>query len=865
MGYLSERVIPAIMSDEDDDALNQLKRLGYEIQDMSVEERAVAMIENGIKASTNFMNAVGSGWAGLGTLASGGSLDEAVSNMGDVNEASPLQFEIESKAGNKLSEALGMLSDPIEFGAKELGHRVLENTDSPEAATAAEVFSGMFLGRKAKNANLDKLKEAELMTKEGVHRNQVFTETGWFQDPNDQQWKFEISDKPMQLDTENLRGPAQFPRKSGDVIDHPELKENYPHLMNQSTSAMNIKAEELPGTIQGSYNSDMNLLKLDKGLSDQEMKSTALHELQHAIQKEEGFGQGGSPDRANLIAQNALMANMREHAPENASYETARRELGVVSRAKELAHLQDLSTRDGRSITPSMIHNRGDFYKHSTMIRSELGSMPKRSGYDQKEWLRGAAKIMHREQTKDIKSEYGGYEYDTDIAEKAKREPRLNTNEIKRIERRLDKHRTGARAYSDAQKKSGRLASPDTGAYDDLTDFETYQRLAGEAEARNVQNRLLTSDSENQYVHPMQTMTVAEKYGGGNKAIQAEDLFPSQRGPGNSFEGESADMRPDRKMIGEFDPRYDDRKLEQERMAGLNTTVTDTTPEVPEVSLADFEGRPIVTTMADRSGLGMLEGINDVDLKNPVELEAGQDYMFGKKAIESGEVWAQGKGADTNLMNAAKRAREEYGVDPIIAPWRMAPTGSDFATMSGKTLMAYAASALPKYRIAEVNKLIKKNIIPKFKGIGTPEGMQQYYDAPAEIRKVLIQLLDRDFRNVGGLSKGEMRLAISDPKQLTGRDTGMMNVGEIDTSRPVNEVSAHTTYDRGIPGQGLGRLSEADQGLSIFDVMPEMRKRRGLEMGQTPGPTDVYALMRSMPTGFIDEALLRALDNLKSR
>ena len=90
--------------------------------------------------------------------------------------------------------------------------------------------------------------------------------------------------------------------------------------------------------------------------------------------------------------------------------------------------------------------------------------------------------------------------------------------------------------------------------------------------------------------------------------------------------------------VGEFDPRFDNRMLEQEKLRSLTTTVEgQRTPAQQKVSLVDYEGRPFITSMSDRTAAGgELVNINDVSLNRPVGLLGGQDYMFNNP----GQVWA---------------------------------------------------------------------------------------------------------------------------------------------------------------------------------------------------------------------------------
>ena len=116
--------------------------------------------------------------------------------------------------------------------------------------------------------------------------------------------------------------------------------------------------------------------------------------------------------------------------------------------------------------------------------------------------------------------------------------------------------------------------------------------------------------------------------------------------------------------------------------------------------------------------------------------------------------------------------------------------------------------------------------------------------------------LDTNFRNTGGLSIGEARLSVSDPKQLLGQDAGIMNVGEIFASKPMIMQSGHPSYPRGVPGQGLGRLQE---NRNIFELLPQVVRERNIIDPRNPGQTDIRALQMKPYAGVIDAKLLKAL------
>ena len=94
------------------------------------------------------------------------------------------------------------------------------------------------------------------------------------------------------------------------------------------------------------------------------------------------------------------------------------------------------------------------------------------------------------------------------------------------------------------------------------------------------------------------------------------------------------------RRVGEmgFDPRFDPRVKEQGKLAKLVTDVDEPQVQVPAVSLVDYEGRPFITSMADRTGVGLLKSIDDVQLNRPVNMQGGNDFMFNNP----GMAWASG-------------------------------------------------------------------------------------------------------------------------------------------------------------------------------------------------------------------------------
>ena len=196
--------------------------------------------------------------------------------------------------------------------------------------------AGIIAGVGAKTANKSALTAAQKMRKDGMGRDDIWKDTGWFKDVDDQ-WKFEIDDSGSAVRTEtypnyedltniasqehgrgasfdSLTGDQQANILSsqylryqadgfglGDVMRHKGVSDAYPERMDDIVFNLTQRGD-LPR--RGSYRKavpeseefvgsspEIRTFGKDKG----DTRSTILHELQHDIQNGEGFAQGGSP------------------------------------------------------------------------------------------------------------------------------------------------------------------------------------------------------------------------------------------------------------------------------------------------------------------------------------------------------------------------------------------------------------------------------------------------------------------------------------------------------------------------------------------------------------------------------------------
>lgn len=191
-----------------------------------------------------------------------------------------------------------------------------------------------YAGEKAKTANMERLRKAKELERQGVDNETIRQKTGWFKGM-DGKWRFEIDDSAAEFrkhgDAQLLEEPgyrrlgeltqkwADRYEKNGealteaesaemealqeqysdrvweekyllrDFLRHDALFEAYPRLKGVS-----LAFDSLDNGTNGYFDKRSNTIVLADNLIGSD-KRTLLHEVQHIIQKYEGFAQGSSP------------------------------------------------------------------------------------------------------------------------------------------------------------------------------------------------------------------------------------------------------------------------------------------------------------------------------------------------------------------------------------------------------------------------------------------------------------------------------------------------------------------------------------------------------------------------------------------
>jgi len=195
----------------------------------------------------------------------------------------------QGKVDPRSDEAINRAADfagGVMLGGMPLGHQAAK-----QAAAEGSALIGMFAGPSAKTADLDALKMAQELAKGGASREDIWNKTGWFQGA-DKKWRFEIPDN-----TSFYRGlPAQDGDTVGRQFSHQLLYDAYPDMAKINHYTMQergVAGGKQRGEYRRGYDpADQSQAQILIGGPDK--GSTMLHELQHAVQNQEGFARGGN-------------------------------------------------------------------------------------------------------------------------------------------------------------------------------------------------------------------------------------------------------------------------------------------------------------------------------------------------------------------------------------------------------------------------------------------------------------------------------------------------------------------------------------------------------------------------------------------
>jgi len=237
---------------------------------------------------------------------------EAQAHAGYVRNDTPIGEGLRQLGGLWYERLLG---EPI-GSMKRVGNALLGKADDvsqQDLLNAITLYSGpgiltgrpnaslmsIFGGRGAKTANQNALRRAEKMLVEKADNEVIRNKTGWHKGM-DNKWRFEIDDSKLTLKEDGPWYGLYTGTKLVDldeIIDHEDLFRAYPEL--KEMQVVNSGSELLKE--HRGYMSGNRIGVSDEAISDAAagddtaLKQILVHEIQHAVQREEGFARGANP------------------------------------------------------------------------------------------------------------------------------------------------------------------------------------------------------------------------------------------------------------------------------------------------------------------------------------------------------------------------------------------------------------------------------------------------------------------------------------------------------------------------------------------------------------------------------------------
>jgi hypothetical protein len=189
----------------------------------------------------------------------------------------------------------------------------------------------IFIGKSAKTWNQKEADRAHAMEAYGVDPETIWKETGTYRGP-DGKWRQEISDVGAKGQFTHIAPSEQ--RLSEVAIEHPELMEAYPDLAKAqqfglkgpkgrgSYEAMHIQTEEGPKLLGETL--------IVEAPTEEALAGVGIHELQHAVQRREGFQRGANPRE---FKNKAIPAKLKDVA-----FAKSMREMAIANRMRDMGY-----------------------------------------------------------------------------------------------------------------------------------------------------------------------------------------------------------------------------------------------------------------------------------------------------------------------------------------------------------------------------------------------------------------------------------------------------------------------------------------------------------------------------------------------
>jgi len=263
----------------------------------------------------------------------------------------------------------------------------------------------------------------------------------------------------------------------------------------------------------------------------------------------------------------------------------------------------------------------------------------------------------------------------------------------------------------------------------------------------------------------------------------------------------------------------------------------------------DLQNKILLFGAGDRTGTGLLRGIDDVKFDEPLLMLGGRDYQ-----LATPYAWASGEGIVTSLLNRAKQAQEATGIDDVIlAHSTMGRSAVDFSEMGSSALAEMLKNAkIPKqaakefddeYRNFLLSKADKakgknredvqkqyKKLASDYVGVNSPKLRTYLANLPSGVlRDAFAKMMDtKKYKDLGFPAVSKSRFALTEPAQIEVPtfQTGM-SFQPIDVARGsiANPDIPHASYSNAIAKLDEQMPMQFERPISSHKVYRDFEKK----------------------------------------
>ncbi len=211
---------------------------------------------------------------------------------------------------NKYGKQWGVKVGEVTMPQLEEGYQTMHSVDvTPEMKRSVMEGQPMFsfIGRQGAQrldfadremTRLNNRAKAMEMDRKGIDPKTIKLATGW-EKGKDKEWRYEIPDY-YKADITKLNDGKEVTLSEVVGEDSPVFTA-YPKFKN-----IKVEFKDYTDGTWGDYDQKNNTIHLRRNLDNSRYNEVIAHEIQHAIQAEEGFARGGSPSKAGQMAQDVV-------------------------------------------------------------------------------------------------------------------------------------------------------------------------------------------------------------------------------------------------------------------------------------------------------------------------------------------------------------------------------------------------------------------------------------------------------------------------------------------------------------------------------------------------------------------------------